>query len=110
MKCIICPSEIDEAKVVPTIEGPSGRPIEDIAGKMKLARELEKWTCASITAQVPGGCKTIRSGHLCPAHNVDNLNFSLDIPIIATVAAPSTASPKGASTPTSQPQTESKGK
>ena len=77
MKCIICPAEIDEARAVPPIEGPGGRPIEDVTGKLKLARDLEKWTCASITAQVPGGCKTIRSGHLCPAHIPDDVTFAL---------------------------------
>lgn len=98
MKCIICSVEIDEAQEFPPIEGPSGRLIEDLTSRLKLARDLEKWICATITAQVPGGCKTIRSGHLCPAHSVDNLSFSLDLPIVVTkpqtAAAPAPAEPK----------------
>ena len=95
MKCIICSVEIDEAREIPPIEGPAGRPVEDLTGKLKLARELEKWTCASITAQILGGCMTIRSGHLCPAHKVVDLTFAL---------VPAKIEPK------SEPKTDAKGK
>lgn len=82
MKCIICQAEIDESKAFPPIEGPGGRPIEDLTGRLQLARMLEKWISVTITAQVPGGCKTIRSGHLCPAHNPDDVTFGLLLPIV----------------------------
>jgi len=82
MKCIICPSEIDESKTFPPIEGPGGRPIDDLTGRLSHARQLERWTSMTITAQAPGGCKTIRSGHLCPAHNPDDVTFGLLLPIV----------------------------
>jgi len=99
MKCIICSVEIDEARVIPPLEGPGGRLIEDLTSKLVHARELEKWICATITAQVLGGCKTIRSGHLCPAHKVDELTFAL---------APASTSASAATKPESK--NESKGK
>ena len=98
MKCIICSAEINESLEIPPIEGPSGRMIEDLTGKLKLARELEKWTCASITAQILGGCMTIRSGHLCPSHKVVDLTFALGsqtlVPkpeVVTAPAAPASA-------------------
>jgi hypothetical protein len=77
MKCVICPAEIDETRAVPPIEGPGGRMIEDVSQKLKLARDLEKWSCVMIMAQLSGGCRTVCSGHLCPAHSVDDLTFGL---------------------------------
>lgn len=107
MKCIICSAEIDEARVVPPIEGPGGRLIDDYTGRLKLARDLERWTCASITAQVPGGCKTVRSGHLCPAHSVDDLTFAL----APKVALPETiAAPAAAPAAKTESKTDTKGK
>jgi hypothetical protein len=76
MKCLLCSTEIDEARTFPPIEGPGGRLIEDVTGRLKLARDLEKWTCVTIMAQIPGGCRTIRSGHVCPAHPLGDLTLT----------------------------------
>jgi hypothetical protein len=87
MKCLLCPTEIDELKAFPPSPGPQGQMIEDILGKWEHSKALTTWTHVALTAQMPGGSMSILSGHICPAHPVKPGS-------VALVAAPVAAAPK----------------
>lgn len=70
MKCLVCPSEIDELKEFPPTIGPGGVQIEDTLGKWKHSQTVGAWTHVTLTAQISAGTVTILSGHVCPAHPV----------------------------------------
>lgn len=71
MKCLLCPTEIDDKKEFIPELGPQGQVIEDVLGKWKHAQELSRWVHVSLTAQRPAGAAAILSGHVCPKHAVE---------------------------------------
>ena len=87
MKCLLCPTEIDELKAFPPSPGPQGQMIEDVMGKWNHSQALVAWTHVALTAQKGGGSMSILSGHICPAHSVKPGS-------VALVAAPVAAAPK----------------
>ena len=102
MKCLLCPTEIDELKAFPSTPGPQGQMIEDIMGKWNHSQALVAWTHVALTAQKGGGSMSILSGHICPAHPVKPGS-------VALVAAQVAAAPKAADAgtpPTSQAKQE----
>jgi len=73
MKCLLCPSTVDESLAVPKIEGPGGVMVYDVGARLRLIRELERWTHVTLTAQLPGDCRTLASGHVCSKHDLRRL-------------------------------------
>ena len=76
MKCLICDASVDEGRPIPPVEGPGGKLIDDVTGRIKLARELESWTHVTLTAQLPGDCKTLVAGHVCKKHDLKVLDLA----------------------------------
>ena len=76
MKCLLCPVTMDEAQKFPPIEGPGGMLVEDVGGRLRLARSLESWTHVYLTAQTKGGAQTVFAGHLCPGHDLAALGLT----------------------------------
>jgi hypothetical protein len=70
MKCLLCPTEIDELRAFPPTVGPGGVSIEDTLGKWKHAQAVAAWTHLTLTAQLPAGSLTVLSGHVCPEHSI----------------------------------------
>lgn len=83
MKCLLCPTEIDELREFPTTIGPQGQKIEDIMGRWKHSQSLATWTHVALTAQKPGGSMSILSGHICPGHLVSPGSVAL-VALVAT--------------------------
>jgi len=87
MKCLLCPTEIDELKGFPPTVGPGGVQIEDTLGKWKHSQSVAAWTHVTLTAQVPAGSVTILSGHICPAHAIspEGIGLSAKSPSVPKV-------------------------
>ncbi len=73
MRCLLCEAVIDETLSVPPVEGPGGKLIEDVAGKARIARTLEKWSCVAIVGMLPAGATTLYSGYVCEKHDLGAL-------------------------------------
>ena len=70
MRCLLCPSEIDDKREFPIVKGPQGQDIQDTLGMFNHVTALGKWTHVTLTAQKGAGTEVLLSGHICPSHTV----------------------------------------
>jgi len=67
MKCLVCPTEIDEVKEFPPVVI-GGKEVPDAVASAKHAAELATWEHVTVTVSRGGGQATVLNGHTCPEH------------------------------------------